>query len=85
MRSCRLLVKLAGGSRPRVLSPLTVLLQELHPMAHPTDVRPAAARHRLDSPEDLRSAVRQMELFEALDDAQRPLAVEAVKVLCSHT
>lgn len=54
-------------------------------MAHPTDVRPAAARHRLDSPEDLRSAVRQTELFEASDDAQRPLAVEAVKVLCSHT
>jgi hypothetical protein len=62
-----------------------VLLQELHPTAHPTDVRPAAARRRLDRSEDMRSAVRQMELFEALDNAQRPLAVEAIELLCDHT
>lgn len=76
------MVKLAGVFRPRVLVSLTVSLQELRPTAHPTDARPAAARPKLDRSEDMRSAVRQIELFEALDDAQRPLAVEALELLC---
>jgi hypothetical protein len=49
------------------------------------DARPAAARRKLDRSEDLRSAVRQMELFEALNGAQRPLAVEALELLCEDT
>ena len=79
------MVKLGGVFRPLVLVLLTVSLQELHPMAPPTDERPAAARHKLDSSEDMRSAVRQMELLEALDDAQWPLAVEALELLCDYT
>jgi hypothetical protein len=48
------------------------------------DARHAAARRKHDGSEDMRGAVRQMELFEALNHAQRPLAVEAFELLCDN-